>query len=191
MKNILTVVMVLFAIVAHALEYTADAKLSDPIVLDGEYEINVASGVTVECSGTISGAGSIYKTGAGTLVLSGSANTFSGGLRIAQGYVRVDNQGAIGAGDILIDDSAGIVDTKRGQNRQICFNAQGGIFANAITISGYSPASSSLESSFIYAPVDTTLNGKITFSGSSSSWTTACICSKAGCTLTINGEVSW
>lgn len=191
MRNILTVVMVLFAIVAHALEYTADAKLSDPIVLDGEYEINVASGVTVEYSGTISGAGSIYKTGAGTLVLSGSANTFSGGLRIAQGYVRVDNQGAIGAGDILIDDSAGLVDTKRGQNRQICFNAQGGIFANAITISGYSPASSSLESSFIYAPVDTTLNGKITFSGSSSSWTTACICSKAGCTLTINGEVSW
>ena len=191
MKTIMAVMVMACAIVVQAVEYTADAVVVDPLVLDGEYEINVASGVTVEYSGLVSGTGPIYKTGAGTLVLSGSANTFSGGLRIAQGYVRVDDQGAIGAGGIVIDDSAGLVNTNRGQDRQIYFNAPGAVFANAITISGYSPATSSLESSFIYAPVDTTLNGKITFSGSSSKWATACICSKAGCTLTINGEIDW
>lgn len=151
MRTTLAVITACCVIAVRAVdaEYTADATIDTPLVLSGEYEIDVASGVTVEYSGAISGIGPIYKTGAGTLVLSGSANTFSGGLRIAQGYVRVDNQGAIGVGDIVMDDSAGTVNTKRGQNRQICFNAQGGIFANAITISGYSPASSSFESSFI------------------------------------------
>lgn len=195
MKAMIVIVTIMMSFALRAVEYTENCKVTDPLPLDGEYEISVASGVTVEYSGLISGTGPIYKTGAGTLVLSGAANTFSGGLRISKGCVRVDSQGAIGAGDVVIDDSAGTVQTKRGHDRQICFNAPNGCFDNLITISGYSPAGSSVSSSFIYAPVNTTLNGAITFSGDSSSYATACICSgnseTKDCTLTLGGSVSW
>ena len=46
--------------------------------ITGVYDVDVASGASQTISEAISGSGSIRKTGAGTLVLSG-ANTFTGG----------------------------------------------------------------------------------------------------------------
>lgn len=85
MKAMIVIVTIMMSFALRAVEYTENCKVTDPLPLDGEYEISVASGVTVEYSGLISGTGPIYKTGAGTLVLSGAANTFSGGLRISKG----------------------------------------------------------------------------------------------------------
>ena len=46
--------------------------------ITGVYDVDVASGASQTISEAITGSGSIRKTGAGTLVLSG-ANTFTGG----------------------------------------------------------------------------------------------------------------
>ena len=52
------------------------------------YDVNVASGASQTISEAITGSGSIRKTGAGTLVLSG-ANTFTGGVSVEAGRVEV------------------------------------------------------------------------------------------------------
>ena len=81
---------------AWAVSYDADQKIETPLVLEGEYVVEVASGVTVEFSGEISGTGPLRKTGDGTLVLSNGNNTFTGGVQISQGYVRADKEGCLG-----------------------------------------------------------------------------------------------
>ena len=56
--------------------------------ISGVYDVDVASGALQTISEAITGGGSIRKTGAGTLVLSG-ANTFTGGVSIEAGRVEV------------------------------------------------------------------------------------------------------
>ena len=53
----------------------------------------------------ISGSGSLGKTGAGTLTLSGP-NTFTGGTTISGGAIALGNVGALGSGDIVLDNGA-------------------------------------------------------------------------------------
>jgi fibronectin-binding autotransporter adhesin len=61
--------------------------------------ISVDSGVAATLGGTLSGGGNITKSGAGTLVLSGS-NTYSAGTRIEGGIIQIGNNSALGTGTI-------------------------------------------------------------------------------------------
>ena len=150
--------------------YTADATVSEALVLDGEYVIDVAGEVTVVYSGTISGTGPLRKTGAGTLVLkpADGDNTFTEGVQISQGVVRADTAGALGAGEIFLDGTmTGKDNSKRtyGLQRQIYFNADGATFPNRIRIEGYDGhAGYSYSQAFIRTDVKTVLTGDIDLS---------------------------
>lgn len=61
-----------------------------------------ASGASTAFSGTISGVGSIEKTGAGTLTLS-SANTYTGGAKLTGGIVIAANNSAFSAGTVTFN----------------------------------------------------------------------------------------
>ena len=88
MHRILTAVFVLAAFAAGAVEITTDTTVSVSADSAESYEIaggatltfSVASGATFTLSGAITGDGAVRKDGAGELVLSNSANSFSGGL---------------------------------------------------------------------------------------------------------------
>ncbi len=154
--------------------YTENATVADALVLDGEYIIDVASDVTVTYTGKISGTGPLRKTGDGTLVLNPAdgGNTFTEGVQISQGVIRVDTAGALGSGEIFLDGTLTAKDEKKrtyGFRRQIFFNADGATFANKIRIEGYeSQGSWHYTSSFIRTDVNTTLSGDIDLSKLSS-----------------------
>jgi len=59
-------------------------------------------------AGLNTGTGALVKTGAGDLILA-AANTFSGGLTIAQGKVTVNNSGALGSGTATVSNVATLV----------------------------------------------------------------------------------
>ena len=59
-------------------------------------------------SGSNTGTGALVKTGAGNLILA-AANTFSGGLTIAEGKVTVNNSGALGSGTATVSNVATLV----------------------------------------------------------------------------------
>ena len=73
------------------------------------YDVNVASGASQTISEAITGNGSIRKTGAGTLVLSG-ANTFTGGVSIEAGRVEVAATGALASGTGVLRVAKGPVE---------------------------------------------------------------------------------
>ncbi|WP_269540912.1 PEP-CTERM sorting domain-containing protein [Cerasicoccus fimbriatus] len=56
----------------------------------------------------VTGAGAINKTGAGLISFQGTAgaNTFSGGLNVSNGSVFVEKDGALGTGDVRVEQSA-------------------------------------------------------------------------------------
>ncbi len=106
--------------------------------------VEVASGgVMLADNGIITGAGTLTKTGDGTLALSG-ANTFSGGLTLSAGQVNIDNGGsandhsAIGVGTLtlgantVIDNTSGSDVTLAPNNAQVW----GGGFTYAGTANG-------------------------------------------------------
>lgn len=72
------------------------------VVLESEKEYSVANGVTQTISDKVTGAGSIKKSGSGTLVLSNGANDFSGGVTIEKGILNGSAAGAFGTGEIRI-----------------------------------------------------------------------------------------
>ena len=147
--------------------YAENATVAEALVLDGEYVIDVASGVTVEYNGTISGTGPLRKTGAGTLVLKpvDGDNTFTEGVQISQGVVRADTAGALGPGEIFLDGTVTGKDSNKrtyGFLRQIYFNADGATFPNRIRIEGYDGhAGYSYSQAFIRTDVKTVLTGDI------------------------------
>ena len=148
---------------AWAVSYDADQKIETPLVLEGEYVVEVASGVTVEFSGKISGTGPLRKTGAGTLVLSNGNNTFTEGVQISQGYVRADKEGCLGDGRIFIDGTGS--SAYPGVTRQIKFNADKATFANEIVVEGWDVRGYTPEYCFIASDVETTLSGSVSFRG--------------------------
>ena len=105
----------LLAVCAYALE------------VNDVYEVSVASG-SQTISEAITGSGSIRKTGAGTLVLSG-ANTFTGGVSIEAGRVEVAASGALGSGPVAITS------TGSSGSGNIRFTVAA-TFANTISVTG-------------------------------------------------------
>ena len=105
----------LLAVCAYALE------------INDVYEVSVASG-SQEISEAITGSGSIRKTGAGTLVLSG-ANTFTGGVSVEAGRVEVAATGALGSGPVAITS------TGASGSGNVRFTVAG-TFANTISVTG-------------------------------------------------------
>jgi fibronectin-binding autotransporter adhesin len=74
------------------------ATFSGNIVNNNQATLTAASGGTATFSGAISGAGSVNKTGAGTVTLSGaSANTFAGTTTITQGVLELNKTAGVNA----------------------------------------------------------------------------------------------
>lgn len=93
-----------FAVFA-ALIVSAGDVASD-IEITGVRNVEVPESETWTYSGSVSGSGSILKSGKGKLVL-GNANTFSGGVSITNGVIEVAEQGALGSGRLNIVNVSG------------------------------------------------------------------------------------
>lgn len=75
---------------------------SGGIVVDSGGEIDFAQPTNVTLGDTISGAGSISKSSAGTLTLTG-ANSYTGGTTITGGLINFSNGGNLGSGNITLN----------------------------------------------------------------------------------------
>ena len=135
-----------------ALALAAFANDSDPHA-DEALPIDVAAEETVTYSGVLSGTTSIAKTGAGTLILSNPANTFTGGITISGGIVKATAAGALGA-----DANAISIAGSTSQANLLEFAAAGATFSNPITITS---AGNSSKPTLRFS-ANTTVNGTIT-----------------------------
>ena len=144
---------------AYAVEITTDTTVSVSADSAESYEIaggatltfSVASGAYT-LSGVITGDGAVRKEGSGELILSNSANSFSGGMYNSQGTLRATASGAFGTGCITNNGPA-----------KLAFDVQGGVFPNSICMTGVNsnvPADP-LETVLQFHK-DTTLQGDIT-----------------------------
>lgn len=70
--------------------------LNDPLTLSVTNVASTAADGALRINGVISGAGRITKTGAGTVTLGGT-NTFTGGLSINEGTIRISGGAGVGA----------------------------------------------------------------------------------------------
>ena len=85
-----------------AMSSVASAALAATVTLDGETEYAVATNVTTTVADTLTGSGSIRKTGPGTLELSGTGNDFTGGVVVEAGIVQANAAEAFGTGTITL-----------------------------------------------------------------------------------------
>ena len=95
-----------------------------PIALKGNLTLDQRSNGVFTLAGAISGAYSLTKTGEGVVVLA-AANSFSGGLDIDEGTVRVTAAGGLGLGPVAF--AAGTLDLR--SDAPVTF-------ANDVTVSG-------------------------------------------------------
>ena len=77
------------------------AALAATVTLNGETTYNVASG-TNTVSDTLTGSGSILKTGNGALNLTGEGNDFTGGTKVNAGAVQASALDALGSGSVEV-----------------------------------------------------------------------------------------
>ena len=77
------------------------AALAATVTLNGETTYNVASG-TNTVSDTLTGSGSILKTGNGALNLTGTGNDFTGGTKVNAGAVQASALDALGSGAVEV-----------------------------------------------------------------------------------------
>ena len=158
MHRILTAVFVLAAFAAGAVEITTDTTVSVTADSAESYEIadgatltfSVASGATFTLSGAITGSGAVRKDGAGELVLSNSANSFSGGMYNNAGTLRATASGAFGTGGITNKCPASVI-----------FDAPNGVFPNSIWLTGSDVTAGDVSPSNIQFKKDTELQGGI------------------------------
>ena len=99
---------------------TANVVLADPLTIT-----NAATTAALTLSGTISGSGGITKTGTGPLVLTG-ANTFTGGVNLSAGSLRVGNNAALGTGTATIGNATVLMPNSTASRT----------LANALSLSG-------------------------------------------------------
>ena len=137
-----------FVLVATAM---ATSLLSaEDLLLNGDHTVTVGAGSTQTISDKVTGPGRIILLGGGTLVLSNSANDFTGGVIVSNGVLRADASGAFGTGPISLEGTA--------QIRTVQFNATKGVFPNSITLKD---KTSSSTYPAVHAMQPTTLNGDI------------------------------
>jgi len=91
---------------APGITTTANAahSISNNLTLDGVNTMNIASNTTT-LSGVLNGGGSVTKTGAGTLVLSG-ANTHTGATTVSAGVLNIRHADALGSADATVASGA-------------------------------------------------------------------------------------
>ncbi len=129
---------------------SADSAESYEIAGGATLTFSVASGATFTLSGAITGGGAVRKDGAGELILSNPANSFSGGLYNNQGKLRATASGAFGTGGITNNGPA-----------LLHFDAPNGVFPNSIWIKG-STAANDYDKASLFFHKDTELGGNIT-----------------------------
>ncbi len=84
--------------------YTGGAFTQTLTIGDGEFEYNLSTGERTH-SGKISGIGKFAKSGKGTLTLSG-ANDYSGGTIVESGKLVAASAGALGSGNVTVNQDA-------------------------------------------------------------------------------------
>jgi autotransporter-associated beta strand protein len=99
---------------------------AEDLLLNGDHTVTVGAGSTQTISDKVTGPGRIILLGGGTLVLSNSANDFTGGVIVSNGVLRADASGAFGTGPITLEGEADC--------RTVQFNATKGVFPNSITL---------------------------------------------------------
>lgn len=109
------------AVTAADLVFTGGATVSGSNTLTSTGYIDVDSGITATVSAPVAGTSGLHKTGTGTLVLSGSSNTFSNGVFVYDGTLKLGSTSAIPAGNRV----------KLGKDAEIDLNG------NNVTISSF------------------------------------------------------
>ncbi|OYW30558.1 MAG: hypothetical protein B7Z47_03500 [Chthoniobacter sp. 12-60-6] len=124
---------------------TADANPGSalPDVNNNSALTDTARGVILEIKGNISGAGSLTKQSADTVILSGS-NTYAGGTNVTNGYLRLGSATALPNGTNLTTAGRGVLDLG-GYNVSVgnlntsvitgaAFSSSGGFITNSATV---------------------------------------------------------
>jgi fibronectin-binding autotransporter adhesin len=115
------------------LEYTGTDVSTDRgfTLAAGQGHVSVDSAATtLTDSGTIIGAGNLYKDGDGTLVLSG-ANTYTGGTTITDGILRAGSATAFGTGGVMTVNAGGTLDASTFQVNIAGLNGAGNVTLGA------------------------------------------------------------
>ncbi|RPH29653.1 hypothetical protein EHN07_05480 [Buttiauxella warmboldiae] len=92
---------------AEITELVADRTLTNNIIFGGVGTFN-SNGFNLTSDGVISGAGSVIKTGAGTLELNGQ-NTYAGGTTVNEGTLQVSSNNNLGASSGALTLDGGIL----------------------------------------------------------------------------------
>lgn len=87
---------------------TSTAAPAEALLLEGLYTAEVGADTKEKWTNTIEGSGTLIKTGAGELVLSGD-NTYTGETIIAEGRVTASSLNALGKSTVIIKDGASLI----------------------------------------------------------------------------------
>jgi len=125
------------AFAGGTLAYTGTSTSTDRgFALTGNGNINVVdAGTTLEFSGAVTGGGSFFKDGAGTLLLSG-VNNSTGNVRVINGTLRAGSATALGSGWLSLDNTAGVLFNLDGYNNSVAALAGGGTLGGNIALGG-------------------------------------------------------
>ena len=143
---------------------------SGPISITGTATLTAVAGGTATFSGIISGtAGSIIKTGAGTVILTGT-NTYAAGTTVSAGTLKAGNSNSFGSGSVTL--SAGATLDLNSLTFANTITNNGGTLANAGSYSGTSSVSGTADySGAVGGTVVVDAGGVANFSGSINSLT--------------------
>ncbi|GAT34693.1 PEP-CTERM protein-sorting domain-containing protein [Terrimicrobium sacchariphilum] len=129
--------------------------LAGSIILNKSATFNTSSSSVLISTGLISGTGGILKTGAGTLVLRRTNNTFEGGVTVSQGGLRLNGSGKVaGTGVIVLGDA-----NTGSSNISLNLNQNGGAILNDARFTSNGSGSAVLSS------YDSDTGGGTTYSG--------------------------
>ncbi len=123
------------------------------------WELDSAAG-TLTVAGPIGGGGGLTKTGPGTLILTSTANTYSGGLTIAGGTVKMSGSGVLGATTAPLTVAGGTLDINGVNQTVSAINLLSGTIintsTNAATMNGSTTSATITSTGVITAATTTT-----------------------------------